>query len=117
MKFTVSKRFAFEAAHSLPHLPVGHQCRNVHGHSYVVEIFCSGPLDERGFVVDFAEISAAMKPLLARLDHQFLNDVLPVPTTAENLGAWIMGQLTPALPSLVRVDVHETARSCARVER
>lgn len=117
MKFTVSKSFAFEAAHSLPHLPLGHQCRNVHGHSYVVEIFCAGPLDERGFVVDFAEISDAMKPIVAQLDHQFLNDVLPVYSTAENLGAWIMEQLAPSLPTLTRVDVHETARSCARVER
>jgi 6-pyruvoyltetrahydropterin/6-carboxytetrahydropterin synthase len=117
MKFTVSKRFAFEAAHSLPHLPVGHQCRNVHGHSYVVEVFCSGPLDARGFVVDFAEISAAVKPIVDRLDHQFLNDILPVHTTAENLGAWILEQIIPALPLVTRVDVHETARSCARVER
>jgi queuosine biosynthesis protein QueD len=117
MKFTVSKRFTFEAAHSLPHLPVGHKCRNLHGHSYVVEIFCTGPLDERGFVMDFAELSEAMKPVIARLDHQNLNEVLPGPSTAENLGAWIMEQLSPALPLLTRVDVHETARTCARVER
>lgn len=117
MKFTVSKQFSFEAAHSLPYLPVGHKCRNVHGHSYVVEIFCTGPLDERGFVLDFAELSAAVKPLVKRLDHQFLNDVLPVATTAENLGAWIMEQLIPVLPTISRVDVRETARSCARVDR
>ena len=115
MKYTVSKRFSFEAAHSLPHLPAGHKCRNLHGHSYVVEVFCSGPLDERGFVVDFAEISAAMKPIIGRLDHQNLNEILPGPTTAENLGAWILTQLT-TLP-VSRVDVHETARTCARVDR
>ena len=117
MKFTVSKRFSFEAAHSLPHLPVGHKCRNVHGHSYVVELFCTGPLDERGFVVDYAEISEAMRPVLDQLDHQNLNDILPGPSTAENLGAWLLERLTPALPSLSHVDVHETARTCARVER
>lgn len=117
MKFTVSKRFAFEAAHSLPYLPVGHKCRNLHGHSYVVEVFCSGPLDARGFVVDFAEISAAMGPVVERLDHQNLNEILPIATTAENLGAWIMEQVSPALPTLTAVHVHETARTCARVER
>jgi 6-pyruvoyltetrahydropterin/6-carboxytetrahydropterin synthase len=117
MKHTVSKRFTFESAHSLPHLPLGHKCRNLHGHSYVVEIFCSAPLDERGFVVDFAEISVAMGPLVEQLDHKNLNDVLPVYSTAENLGAWILERLIPALPSVVRVDVHETARTCARVER
>lgn len=117
MKFTVSKTFTFEAAHSLPHLPIGHKCRNIHGHSYVVEVFCSAPLDERGFVVDFAEISEAIKPIVAKLDHQNLNDILPSHSTAENLGAWIMEQLSPLLPSLTCVDVHETARTCARVER
>ncbi|MBC8040319.1 MAG: 6-carboxytetrahydropterin synthase, partial [Opitutaceae bacterium] len=80
-------------------------------------IFCTGPLDARGFVLDFAEVSAAVKPLIKRLDHQFLNDVLPVATTAENLGAWIMEQLIPVLPMISRVDVRETARSCARVDR
>ena len=82
-----------------------------------MEIYCTGPLDERGFVMDFAELSAAMKPLVERLDHQNLNDVLPVASTAENLGAWIMEQLTPQLPMLSRVDVRETARTCARVDR
>lgn len=117
MKYTVSKRFSFEAAHSLPHLPIGHKCRNVHGHSYVVEIFCAGPLDDRGFVIDYAELSDAMKPIVAQLDHQNLNDVLPVHTTAENLGAWIMEQLLPTLPLLTRVDVFETAKTCVRIER
>jgi 6-pyruvoyltetrahydropterin/6-carboxytetrahydropterin synthase len=121
MKFTVSKTFSFEAAHSLPHLPVGHKCRHIHGHSYVVEVFCTGPLDARGFVIDYAEISAAMKPIVAQLDHQNLNDILPVPTTAENVGRWILEQLdrSPALPAqlVTRVDVHETARTCVRVER
>jgi 6-pyruvoyltetrahydropterin/6-carboxytetrahydropterin synthase len=117
MKFTVSKRFSFEAAHSLPHLPMGHKCRNVHGHSYVVEVFCTGPLDARGFVVDFAEISDAMRPIVDALDHQNLNDVLTEYSTAENLGAWILERLAPALPTLSHVHVHETARTCARVER
>lgn len=121
MRFTVSKTFTFEAAHSLPHLPAGHKCRHVHGHSYVVEVFCTGPLDERGFVVDYAEISAAVKPIIARLDHQNLNDVLPCHTTAENVGRWIFEHLEASAvlpPGIVsRVDVHETAKTCVRVER
>jgi 6-pyruvoyltetrahydropterin/6-carboxytetrahydropterin synthase len=121
MKFTVSKQFSFEAAHSLPHLPEGHKCRNIHGHSYVVEVFCTGPLDARGFVVDYAEISAAMKPIVEQLDHRNLNDVLPCLTTAENVGQWIMVQLDQSgkLPTGIvsRVDVYETARTCVKVER
>lgn len=116
MKFTVSKQFAFEAAHSLPHLPEGHKCRRMHGHSYIVEIYCTGPLDARGFVVDYAEMSDAMKPIIERLDHHNLNEILPCHTTAENLGAWIMAQLDGKLP-VSRVDVYETAKTCVRVDR
>lgn len=120
MKFTVSKRFAFEAAHSLPHLPSGHKCRNLHGHSYVVEVHCSGPLDARGFVVDYADISYAMQTILARLDHHNLDEILPGYTTAENLGAWIMAELDKTFllgATLSRVDVYETVKTCVRVEK
>lgn len=117
MKFTVSKRFAFEAAHSLPHLPEGHKCRNMHGHSYVVEIFCTGPLDKRGFVIDYAEISEAVKPILDNLDHQNLNEVLPFDTTAENIARWLFLHLSDTLKSLSRVDVYETAKTCVTVTR
>lgn len=132
MKYTVSKRFSFEAAHSLPHLPEGHKCRNLHGHSYVVEVFCTGPVDERGFVVDYAEISAAMKPLIDRLDHQNLNEVFTadvfsnntfgertmiIHTTAENLAWWFMDSLSSTLPLITAVQVYETAKTCVRVER
>ena len=117
MKFTVSKRFSFEAAHSLPHLPEGHKCRNLHGHSYVVEVFCTGPLDKQGFVIDYAEISRLASPLISSLDHQNLNEVLPFDTTAENIAKWIFIHLHDDLPILSAVNVYETAKTCVRVER
>ncbi len=117
MNYTVSKTFSFEAAHSLPHLPEGHKCRNLHGHSYVIEVFCQGPLDQRGFVVDYADISAAVDPIIKRLDHQNLNDILPFSTTAENLAAWLWPYVFNVLPSLVRIDVHETAKTCVRISK
>jgi 6-pyruvoyltetrahydropterin/6-carboxytetrahydropterin synthase len=126
MKFTVSKQFTFEAAHSLPYLPIGHKCRGVHGHSYMVEIFCRGSLDKRGFVVDYAEIATAMARPLALLDHPhtydhpeglLVQEVIGCPSTAENLAAWLFKEIKPDLPSLVWVDVHETRTTCVRVER
>ena len=35
----VYKIFNIESARSLPNLPEGHPCKNIHGHSYFVEIF------------------------------------------------------------------------------
>ena len=109
--FEVSKEFHFEAAHSLPHLPEGHQCRNLHGHSYRFRVVCRGPLDKRGFVLDYAEITDEVKPLVERLDHCAggLNALFDFPTTAEHLARWIYDELKPTLPSLVRIEFFETA--------
>jgi 6-pyruvoyltetrahydropterin/6-carboxytetrahydropterin synthase len=110
MSYTISKDFRFEAAHHLPHLPDGHKCKRPHGHSYRVRVEVDGEPDERGFVIDYAEISEAVQPIIERLDHYDLNEVLSVPTTAENLARWIYEQLTI---SVSRVCVFETPTTCA----
>jgi 6-pyruvoyltetrahydropterin/6-carboxytetrahydropterin synthase len=106
----ITKSFRFEAAHSLPYLPVGHKCRNLHGHSYEVVVGVEGELDGRGFVIDYAEISEVVKPLIAQLDHKNLNEVLDTEkTTAENLALWFASNLK-SIP-LSRVEVRETTTS------
>lgn len=117
--FEVSKEFRFEAAHSLPHLPEGHKCKRLHGHSYRVVVICRGELDDRGFVVDYAEIAAAVLPITdGMLDHRNLDEVLAAnrggPSTAENLAAWIYPRIKKALPSLYQIEVHETATTLVR---
>ena len=58
------KTFQFEAAHYLPHLPENHKCRRLHGHSFQAEIVVEGECDPKlGWVIDYADISAAFKPL------------------------------------------------------
>ena len=110
--WTVSKEFRFEAAHSLPHLPDGHKCKNVHGHSYKVVVVCTGDLKPNmSWVVDYAEIKASTQPLIDQLDHQNLNDILNTHTTAENLAFWFWSRLESALP-LHSVEVWETPTTC-----
>lgn len=110
--WTVSKEFRFESAHSLPHLPEGHKCRNVHGHSYKVVIVCSGCLNiANAWVIDYADISAAVKPLVDLLDHQDLNRILDGPTTAENLAYWFWCGLHLDLP-MESVQIWETPTTC-----
>jgi 6-pyruvoyltetrahydropterin/6-carboxytetrahydropterin synthase len=119
MKYTVTKEFRFEAAHSLPHLPNTHKCHGVHGHSYKVVVACSKcQLDARGFVIDYAEISKATDPLVAKLDHpgRLLEDIINMKSTAENLGAWFFYKLKLKIPCLVYVEVYETPKTCCRVE-
>src|SRR3954471_863290 len=72
----IFREFTFEAAHRLPNVPEGHKCARLHGHSYRVEVRVSGEVGtETGWVVDFAEIKAAFRPLHETLDHHYLNEV------------------------------------------
>jgi len=111
----ITKEFKFEAAHSLPYLPEGHKCRNVHGHSYRVKVVCKGPVvEEFGWVVDFSELSLAMKEVISLLDHSYLNDIMETKTTAEMLAIWIFEKIRPKLSSvLTEVHVSETQSTWA----
>jgi 6-pyruvoyltetrahydropterin/6-carboxytetrahydropterin synthase len=112
----IFKIFTIEAAHRLPHVPPGHKCERLHGHSFRVEVHVSGDADAHsGWVMDFADIKAAFRPLFERLDHHYLNDIdgLENPTS-ERLAEWIWERLKPALPQLSKVVVHETC-TCGAV--
>ncbi|MBW0014679.1 6-carboxytetrahydropterin synthase [Mycobacterium sp.] len=108
----VFKVFTFEAAHFLPNVATGHQCGVLHGHSYKVIVGVEGvPDSHTGFVVDFALIKCAMKPVIDQLDHSALNRFIENPT-CENVAGWIWNRL--AIPGLSYVEVWETATSGCR---
>ena len=112
----IFREFTFEAAHRLPHVPAGHKCARLHGHSFRVEVHVGGELQQPlGWVADFAELKAAFAPLHARLDHHYLNEIEGLENpTSENLAIWIWERLRPALPGLVTIIVRETCTSgCA----
>ena len=104
------KTFQFEAAHLLPRLPKSHKCRRLHGHSFKVEIVVIGELHARlGWVMDYADISDAFKPLWERLDHRYLNEIPGLENpTSESIAIWIWDRLRPMLPLLTEVVVAET---------
>lgn len=107
----ITQAFRFEAAHRLPGVPPSHRCYALHGHSYRVELTLEGPVDPAtGFVVDFFAVEAAFAPVLARLDHRYLNEIdgLTNPTV-ELIAVWIWERTQAALPQLAHVRVFETA--------
>lgn len=106
----IYKIFTFEAAHRLPNVPDGHKCSRLHGHSFEVTLTVTGPVDDRmGWVVDFADVKAAFKPVLNQLDHYYLNDIEGLENpTSENIARWIWGKVKPELPGLSKVAVKET---------
>ena len=107
------KEFTFEAAHRLPHVPEGHKCARLHGHSFAVRISVDGEVGEQsGWVMDFGDIKAAFKPLYDRLDHYYLNEIPGLENpTSENLARWIWRELCPSLPQLSAVEIRETCTS------
>ena len=107
------KEFTFESAHRLPHVPAGHKCGRLHGHSFRVAIYIEGDVDPHtGWIRDFSEIKAIFKPLYERLDHNYLNDLPGLDNpTSENLAKWIWLELKPLLPELSRIRIHETCTS------
>lgn len=121
--YRISKRFSFEAAHHLPHLPEGHKCRRPHGHSYQVEVhLASSRLNADGMVLDYAELDPFKRWIATDLDHHDLNEVLaPLLTTAENIAAYLWTIAERVLPlgphvTLERVVVMETATTTASIE-
>lgn len=121
----VSKEFTFDSAHHL-HSYEG-KCQNLHGHTYRLQVIMRGKTDDRGIVIDFADIKRLTKEyILDRLDHKYLNEALPpMNTTAENMVVWIYEQLHQALigeadfshVKLEEVRLWETPTSYAAVTR
>lgn len=109
----IYKEFTIEAAHRLPHVPVGHKCGRLHGHSFRVAIHVAGDVDpDTGWIMDFADLKTAFKPVYERLDHHYLNDINGLENpTSENLARWIWRELQPILPQLSQITVQETCTS------
>jgi len=107
------KEFTFEAAHLLPHVPEGHKCKRLHGHSFRVRAYVEGELDPGlGWIIDFAEIAEAFEPVRRRLDHYYLNEIEGLENpTSEVLARWIWRHLKPTLPNLSKLEVSETCTS------
>ena len=110
MRIELRKTFQFEAAHLLPRLPESHKCRRLHGHSFQAEVVVAGDVDPQlGWLMDYADLSRAFKPLWEQLDHRYLNEVPGLENpTSEHIAKWIWDRLKPGLPWLTEVHVAET---------
>ncbi len=119
----ITKIFRFESAHHLP----WHKgkCARPHGHSYRLEVTIRSQIkdapgeSDHGMVMDFGDLSLIVKhSVIERLDHQDLNAVTGLHTTAENLAHWIWSELTTHGLSetlLYRIRLWETESSFVEI--
>lgn len=123
--YTLKVEGAFEAAHRVVNYPG--KCDRLHGHNWKVEAIVRGTeLDELGMLVDFKAIKNALKGVLDRFDHRFLNELEPfsagINPTAENLARIIFEELAGSDTfvrdsELFAITVYETPTSSVTYTR
>ena len=131
---TITKSVRFDAAHVL----TNHKglCRNLHGHTYRVDVSVRQIEGERAdMVMDFKDVKRICEEIvLSKFDHAFIYDetseaeseiaavvskhgmraaALPFRSTAENLAEWMFNAIKGRIAGLKSVRVYETADSCA----
>lgn len=139
----ITRQFTFEASHHLP----GHKgkCLRPHGHSYRLEISLRGPIinapgqSDDGMVMDFDDLKCIVNSTIIEtlsdavprgrsarpveqggMDHNDLNALTGIRTTAENLVHWIWDALVAGGVSeqlLYRIRLWETEKGHAEITR
>lgn len=117
--FEVSIDYSFSAGHALRNYKG--KCENTHGHNYKVRVSVEGEkLDATGLLLDFIDLKSAVRGIVDKLDHQFLNEVAPfdeLNPSAENIAQYFCEQLEPRVNQngarLQAVTVWETDTSFA----
>jgi 6-pyruvoyltetrahydropterin/6-carboxytetrahydropterin synthase len=106
--FEVSVDQTFAAGHALRNYKG--RCENVHGHNFKVQVTIEGErLDDTGMLVDFLDVKQSMQSVIARLDHQFLNEIPPFDVknpSAENIAEHFYSEMTEGLaknPVAIRI--------------
>ena len=109
--YYISKVLEISGAHRLE-LPYESKCCNLHGHNWIVTVYCKAKeLDANGMVCDFTEVK---KMVQDKLDHKIINDVIPgINPTAENIAHWICTQI----PNCYKVSVQESSGNIATYEQ
>jgi len=108
----VWRRYRFEAAHQLPHVPPGHKCGRMHGHGFEVIVHANTDLGSGDLSIDYDHLDRIWHPFHEQLHYHCLNDIPGLENpTSELIAGWLWTKLKKTLPELSWVTVYETA-SC-----
>lgn len=113
--YYISKRLEIAGAHNLE-LPYESKCSNIHGHNWIVTIYCkAGNLTNYGMIVDFKKVKEVVSD---KLDHKYINEVVEFNPTAENMAKWICDQVNEICETgrCYKVTVQESEGNIATYE-
>lgn len=96
--YYLKKRLEVAGSHFLA-LPYDSKCKNLHGHNWIITVYCKTDNLVNGMVVDFTKI----KEIVMKLDHSNLNDIMVLPT-AENIAEYLQKQI----PCCYKIEVQES---------
>ena len=108
--YYVEKTIEISAAHNLS-LSYESKCENLHGHNWKIVVYCKAKeLNQDGMVTDFTHIKRVVKD---SFDHKYINEVLTVNPSAENIAKWICDHVE----NCYKVSVQESEGNVAIYER
>lgn len=108
--YYVQKRIEISAAHNLT-LSYESKCEELHGHNWIIYVYCRAKeLDRDGMVTDFTHIKRFVKDTF---DHKYINEVLDVNPSAENMARYICDHVK----NCYKVSVQESEGNVAIYER
>lgn len=108
--YDVKKTMEIAGCHQLK-LSYSSKCENLHGHNWIVTVFCkSKELNADGMVIDFTHVKEQIHDYL---DHGNFNELLPFNPTAENIARWVCDKV----PHCYKVEVEESNSNIAIYEK
>lgn len=97
----IGKRFYFDSSHHLENHKG--KCKNLHGHTYTLDIEVQGDIETHTrMVVDLHLLSTYVEEVTNNLDHHNLNDLMDEPT-CEKLVNWLSNYFNKNLPSHIKL--------------
>ena len=108
--YRIWKEFRLDSAVRLARAPEGDSRGRIHGHTFVLRLHLSSPLDEvLGWTVDYGDVKSAFDPIFRDLDHRPLHEQpeLADADTA-SLARWIRARAVALLPQLDQIDLYQT---------
>lgn len=104
--YYVTKRMEIAGCHH-HNLSYESKCENLHGHNWIVTVFCKAEnLNSDGMVIDFKHVKNKIHGFL---DHGNFNELLPFNPTAENIAKWIVEQIPMCYKAIVQESEGNTA--------